>query len=54
MNQEQSPVRCETCKENPVTNSWEVYGIKHYLCLKCWNEFCDRPGYEHLKDKDEP
>lgn len=50
---EKVPIRCEWCKENPVTHSWQVQGgVKRYLCLKCWNEFCDKFGFKYLKDRD--
>lgn len=52
MSESAVPTRCETCKENPVTNSFTVYGVTTYFCVKCWNEWCSRPGYEKYKDKD--
>lgn len=46
------PPRCESCKENPTTHHATYGPCDMWLCLKCWNEFCDKYKLDRMKDPD--
>ena len=44
--------RCEVCGENPADHHARYGPVEQWLCVKCWNEFCDKYNLTGLKSKD--
>lgn len=44
--------RCEVCGENPADHHAKYGPVEQWLCVKCWNEFCDKYNLTGLKSKD--